>query len=81
MSKSNYPLHEKLAEMKEHHQAVQDFLAWIDTKGYVIAQYRENSDFPVPTFRKKESIISEFLGIPEAEFEAEKRAMLDALRA
>ena len=81
MSKSKYPLHDKLAEMEERHQAIQDFLDWLDTKEYVIAQYRENNDFPVPTFRRKESIISEFLGIPEAEFETEKRAMLDALRA
>lgn len=80
MSKSKYPLHDKLAEMKDRHEAIMDFLDWLDTKAYEIAQYRENSDFPVPIFRSKTDIISEFLGIPQNELEAEKQAMLEELR-
>ena len=72
-----YPEHAKLRAVRERHETVCEFLAWLDeTKGINLA-WREPSNY---SFIRFDELVAEFFEIDMNAFEAEKRAMVDRIR-
>jgi hypothetical protein len=78
---TNYPEHEKLSAVKDKSQAIGEFLdIFLPRQGIVLMEHTEYGDY-VPTHRSITSLLAEFFDIDQAKLDAEKEAMLDALRA
>lgn len=80
----NYPEHMKLDKIKNLSQACGEFIEWLQCeKGVFLAVYDKKSTFGdlyranIPTH----VLLAEFFEIDEKKLEAEKRAMLDSIRA
>lgn len=92
---SDYPEHDKLALVKDETQAAGEFVDWLATKGIFLAkrymftvgdevtedvgECRYESVAPVAT--PLTSLLAEWADIDQNKIEAEKRAMLAAIRA
>jgi hypothetical protein len=85
-----FPEHEKLKTMADKSQACGEFLEWLQMQGYVIARYHEHGDLCArgciderlhPATPNIPALLAEHFGIDQNRLEAEKRAMLDQLRA
>lgn len=79
-----YPEHARQALVLDKSQAIGEFLEWLTSEHeYVIAEWDENYGdgqyFPVQ--RSIESWLAQYFQIDPAKIEAEKRAMIDAMRA
>jgi hypothetical protein len=74
-----WPEHEKLKAISEFSQKVHDFLEWCSEKGWELAQWEGDRMFPIRPGRDK--ILADFFEIDMDKIEAEKRAMLDLMRA
>ncbi|WKW87105.1 hypothetical protein SEA_NICOLE72_68 [Microbacterium phage Nicole72] len=84
-----YPEHARLALVSDHSQAIGEFIEWLSSEqGYVIAEY--GTDEPdddrsehrlYPVSRPITSWLAQYFNINPAKIEAEKRAMLDSMRA
>lgn len=84
---SDYPEHDKLSAVSDESQTIGAFL---DTSGYTLCEWKEDIDqcedcgeehsgfVPVPGSINK--ILAKHFGIDLDVLEAEKRAMLDAIR-
>jgi hypothetical protein len=72
-----YPLHQKMADRKDEHDAVSDFLTWWydEQNGYLRKHAQSEVDYD-----KLGEIIGEYFGAPASEFEREKRRMLEEIR-
>lgn len=80
---SEYPEHEKLKAIADKSQAIGDFLEWAtQTHGLWLAEPVPNSlhGYFAPTGKRTVGLLAEFFDIDEDKIEAEKRAMLAALR-
>lgn len=77
MSDNTYPEHEKLQRVKAEVDAVTEF---IETGGFVLAQYPEKEERLVPTHRSASTIALEYFEIDQKTIEAERRAMLTAIQ-
>ncbi len=81
---TEYPEHEKLAEVAEHSQAIGEFLDWLlHEKSYHIAQWweRGSSDGELlPVHRSIKDLLAEYYDIDPEALEGEKREMLEQMR-
>lgn len=63
---------------------VQDFYDWLIENGYHIAVYQKidgyRDEMFVPAAIQPEQLMADFFGIDRGKIEAERRALLDALR-
>jgi hypothetical protein len=75
---SEYPEHDKLSAVQDQSQAIGDFLA---NGGYVLCEYTDESDYPLPVQKSIQRLLAEWFDIDLDKLEREKRAMLEALRA
>jgi hypothetical protein len=77
-----YPEHAKQEAVIEQSQAIGEFL---DTSGFVLAEFREidGHDEPklMPVGRSIEQVLAEYFEIDLNKIEAEKRDMLEHIRA
>lgn len=74
---SDYPEHDKMSAIKDKSQTIGEFL---DSTEYVLCLYDED-DRLRPVAASIEQILALYFDIDLNKIEAEKRAMLDALRA
>jgi hypothetical protein len=75
-----YPEHAKLDAVKDISQAIGEFLDYgLAAQGLVVAQEARGGRL-VPTHRPISEILARYFEIDQAALEAEKQAMLDALR-
>lgn len=84
LSKQQYPEHEKLNGRQKDHEAICDFLEFIEGKGHSIIHYIDvdpDDDFtnPVPMRSSKDDIIAGFFGIDRQKFAEEKDQMFRSL--
>jgi len=90
---AEYPEHEKLSSQKEAHEAVQRFLDFLEDQGWNVCEFKSFTNTSMrgneyemepewsPVMKAKASIVAMFFEIDEREFENEKRAMLEGIRA
>lgn len=81
---SEYPEHEKLQAVANESQAIGDFVEWLGQRGIHLGEYLEGKWIEarlVPTHRSTVDLLADFFYIDQRKLEAEKRAMLAALRA
>lgn len=71
---------DKLAEVHHERVTLAEFLEWLSGQGLWVAEEATLRGYMVPTGRNLDSLVLQFLGIDEAKLEAERRALLDALR-
>lgn len=81
-----YPEHEKLHKIKDQSQTIGQFLEWTGEKGWHLAEYVEEYeeldwDMLMPIRRSITDLLAEYFGIDQNRLEAEKRQMLDEIRA
>ena len=67
-------------------ETVQEFIEWLlDKQGLVLGKYGtdefERKDVLSPTYYSREDLMADFFGIDRNKIEAERRAILEALRA
>lgn len=82
---TEYPEHEKLLKVKDESQAIGEFIEWLASKRMALGEWREFEEYDNPQFvvahLNVNTILAEFFNIDLTALEAEKRAMLDAMRA
>ena len=77
---SEYPQHEKLRELEDKRDTVQEFYDWLlGTKRIVLSRWGDGDDL-YPVGITPEELIAEFLGIDLKEFRAESEEMYRKLR-
>jgi hypothetical protein len=77
---SEYPEHEKLHAIHAQSQAIGEFLdLFLPTQGIVLMEHDPYGDY-VPTRRTIPSLLAEYFRIDQKKIDAEKDAMLEALR-
>lgn len=76
--KEPYPEHVKLKKISHLSQAQGDFIAWLNNKGIGLAKYEDHKLRPVHT--PIQDLLAQYHGIDQKKLEAEKVAMLEALR-
>jgi hypothetical protein len=85
---SPYPEHERQRLVLDKSQAIGEFLEWLTSEqNYVIAEWGGGTEETgsehrlYPVHRRIESWLAQYFQIDPVKIEAEKRAMLDAMRA
>lgn len=69
---SNYPEHEKFEPLQDQANTINNFIEWLEEKGWCIAQWDKEDEGFWSVGMPKEAIIAEFLGIDLVKFRAEK---------
>lgn len=86
---SNYPAHEKLAAAKERHEAVVEFLQWLEGRltqfGLVALCHEQAQQFGDDEYEPLSDLmlsklLGEWLGVSYEALQDEKEQMLDELR-
>jgi hypothetical protein len=86
---AEYPEHVKLDKVVKKSQAIGEFLDWLGTDGVSLCRWREAgptgdewvpAEF-YPSGETIETLLARYFGIDLEVIDAEKRAMLDELRA
>ena len=79
-----YPEHEKLKALDGQNQIIGQFIEWLNDNRYVICEWQNLGDEDgrgyYPMNRSNNSWIAQYFQIDPAKIEAEKRAMLAAIR-
>lgn len=75
-----YPEHEKLQKVAELTQTCGEFLDYLEANGYSLCEVGQYDRF-YPTFTPKVELIARFFEIDRDKIEAEKREMLERIRA
>ena len=75
-----YPQATKLAAASDERAAVADFLEWCSQRGWHLAEHVAERLYPVTVPMTHDAVIYEYLGIDVVVLEAERRAMLEAMR-
>lgn len=78
---SGYPEHDKLTAVKDQTQAIGEFMDWLADDGVFLARYQEDSKYAWPIHRPITDLLAEWAGIDQNKIEAEKRQMLEQIRA
>jgi len=78
---SDYPEHDKLSAVAEQTQAIGEFMEWLEGKGAFLAHYVDGMNFPRQFDASIRDLLAEWAGIDQNKLEAEKRQMLNAMRA
>jgi hypothetical protein len=76
-----YPEHEKLKALGDSNQIVGDFIEWLSEQGYEICRWNDSGTHCLPVHLHRDQMLADFFEIDRDKLEAEKRQMLDALRA
>lgn len=78
-----YPEHEKLHAIHDTSQTIGEFLdIFLPSKGIVLAEHdEEGGPLLWPTHRTIQSLLAEFFEIDQKRIDAEKEAMLEAMRS
>ncbi len=75
------PALDKLHSVHEKSQTIGAFLDWLlNEQRFVLAAYDGRHELPVPTMRPITRFLAEYFEIDEEACEAERRAILDAMR-
>jgi hypothetical protein len=77
---SKYPEHEKLQALGGKNQTVGDFIEWLGQCGIVLAEFDKHDDLR-SAHKSRDHLIAEFFELNLSKLEAEKRQMLDDIRA
>ena len=80
---SEYPEHDKLSEVRLLSQACGEFLDFLSSKGYILAEWSDACsprETLVPIYPRAENLLAEFFEIDQDKLEEEKMVMLEALR-
>ena len=92
---SKYPMHAKLAAVKDQSQACGDFLDWLSSKGLFLAAFHTHktscyrlglltcgfSDrYPYRVGGQIDELLAQFFGVDLKKLELEKRKMAPSLR-
>jgi len=80
-TKTPYPEHEKLQAISDQSQAIGEFLEAGGGNGYRLCEWNEELDEFFPVTRTTQQVLAHYFGIDLDRLEAEKRAMLDEMRA
>lgn len=79
---SNYPEHEKMSKIADTSQKIGEFLDWLNSeKDIELKRWSEENNEYLSVFVSTTVLLAEFFEIDLTKIEAEKRAMLDAMRA
>lgn len=81
---ADYPQHEKLRAIRDQSQTIYDFLEWGQEQGWHLAEWdttRKVDDRMMPIQPRTDQVLAKYFGIDLMALEAEKRAMLDEMRA
>jgi hypothetical protein len=84
---AKYPLHTKLESLEKEQRVAQEFLEFLEERGYLIAERDSNASRMrqyagqdlLPITKRPAEIIGEFLGIDAKEFSDEKDRMYQEL--
>ena len=80
-----YPEHQKLHAVVDQTQAIGEFMEWLGTQQYIVCEWQartgEDPAGYYPVQRPINSWLAQYFGIDPAKIEAEKRHMLDTIRA
>jgi len=77
---SEYPEHEKLKSLGGANQIVGDFIGRLGEQDLVIAEWANGSEL-MPIRRSLNDLLADHFKIDQNKLEAEKRAMIEKLRA
>jgi hypothetical protein len=75
-----YPEHEKLARLQDEIAGAQALWDFIESEGVLLCRHEAGRHHPAVVRRSPASFIAGAFGIDERALEAEKRAMVEALR-
>lgn len=79
---SGYPEHDKLTKVSDRTQAAGDFAEWAGEQGYQLMHWYENgTEHGWVVSPPVTELLAKWAGIDQTKLEAEKRDMLDTLRA
>lgn len=82
---SKYPEHDRLKALDGANQTVGNFIEWLHEQGMEIGRFEKMRGFSDPQFvpitKSRDALLAEHFDIDRDKLEAEKRAMLDELRA
>ena len=87
---NKYPEHTRLKEKANEQKIAQKFLDWLlneehprtgHEEGFLHLAFYNDNDHMICHIETRENLMGRFLGIDPAKLEAEKRAMLQAIRA
>lgn len=78
---SEYPEHDKLHLVKEQTQAAGEFIDWLGTQGFFLAVREQEWDRAVPASYNITDLLARWQDIDLSKIEAEKRRMLESIRA
>lgn len=76
---SPYPEHDKLSALNGANNIVGDFIEWLSEEGFILAKSEDKYDL-FPASETRDQLIAKYFGIDPKRLEAEKVAMLDAIR-
>jgi hypothetical protein len=78
-----YPEHERLKKISDKSQTCGEFIDWLESHGYRLCEPDPESPSGRywPTHRPIRELLAAFFDIDQKRIDAEKDAMLDALRA
>jgi hypothetical protein len=75
---------DKMAEVKPRANVIGPFLEWLQEQGYAICWWSESGGYLTPAWtpirQNIEQLLADYFGIDLEQVEAEKRAVLAALR-
>lgn len=86
---TKYPQSEKLLEVKDQSQLIGEFLSWLNSEGYEIAEWDENDDeltseympeILYPVSLSIEKLLAKYFDIDLFELENERRQMIEELQ-
>ena len=77
---TEYPEHERLRAISDQSQVCGEFIEWLEGHGYHVCQGSNDESF-WPTHTSVQDLLAAFFGIDRKKIDAEKEAMLDAIRA
>lgn len=73
---------DKMSAAKTQSQPAGEFLEWLlGEKGFVLAKYEGDANYPHPIYETIEELLAEHFEIDLKKIEEEKRAMLEYLRS
>ena len=72
------PEHEKMATVREHSQAIGEFLEWAGSEGYQLGSWQDHLFWPV--HKSIQQWLADYFNIDLNLIEQEKRQMLEDLR-
>lgn len=80
MDDKKYPNCELLKEHGEDRRAVNEFVAWLNSKGLFVAMCDE-FDRGMPAGKSSDSLFMEYIGVNEVQLENERREILAIARS